>query len=273
MKKLLLTISVLVSFCVNAQDDKNYPEKFFPRKPVTQKLINDFADILTPEQEAALEYKLVKYDDSTSTQIAIVTLKTLKDSITGREYEDEEVALYIIEKWGVGQKDKHNGIVILVVKNDRKIRIEVGEGLEGAIPDSRASDIIEYDMKPNFRAENYYRGLDQATTSIFKAIGGEYKAPEGYAKRGGKKDGINIGKLIFGIIILFIILGMGGGGRGGGGFMSRRGYRGWLGPTIFGTGAGWGSSGGGWSGGGSGGGGFGGFGGGGGGGGGASGSW
>jgi uncharacterized protein len=275
MKKFLIFIALLFSFCAQAQI-----EDVLPAKPNPPRLVNDFAGILTPEQEEALERKLIAYDDSTSNQIAVVTLPTLIDK-KGVEYEDEEVALKILREWGVGQKNRNNGIVILVVKNERKIRIEVGYGLEGAVPDITANTIIESDITPNFKAGNFYRGLDEATTSIIQAAAGEYKAPEGYANR-GNKGGISLGKIIVGIIILFVILGMfgGGGGNRGGGYMSRRGSS-WIGPFILGnmlgrssgggwSGGGWGSGGGGWSGGG---GGFGGFGGGSGGGGGASGSW
>jgi uncharacterized protein len=271
MKKLLLIFALLVSVCVQAQI-----ENVLPAKPSPPRLVNDFANILTPEQEEALEHKLVEYDDSTSNQIAVVTLPTLIDK-RGVEYEDEEVALKILREWGVGQKNRNNGIVLLIVKSpddkEKKIRIEVGYGLEGAVPDITSKNIIENDIAPNFRGGNYYRGLDDATNSIIKAAAGEYKAPAGYADR-GKKKGISIGKIILAIIILIFILGgMGGGGNRGGGFMSRRGYRGFGGPIIF-PGS-FGSGGGGFGGGGfgGGGGGFGGFGGGGGGGGGASGSW
>jgi uncharacterized protein len=268
MKKLLFLIALVFSICAQAQI-----ENILPQKPTTPRLVNDFANVLTPEQEETLEHKLVAYDDSTSNQIAVFTLETLIDK-RGVEYEDEEVALKILREWGVGQKNRNNGIVVLIVKNERKIRIEVGYGLEGAVPDITAKNIIENDITPNFKAGNYYRGLDEATSSIIKAAAGEYKAPEGYANRGNKGKGISMGKIIVGMIILWAILGMfggrGGGGRGGG-FMSRRGYRGFGGPVIFPGGFGGGSFGGGGFGGG--GGGFGGFGGGGGGGGGASGSW
>ena len=271
MKKLLFIFLLLVSVCAQAQI-----ESLLPPKPTPPRLVNDFANILTPEQEEALERKLVAYDDSTSNQIAVVSLSTLIDQ-KGVEYEDEEVALKILREWGVGQKNRNNGIVLLIVKSaddrERKIRIEVGYGLEGAVPDITAKNIIENDIAPNFRAGNYYRGVDEATTSIIQAAAGEYKAPEGYADRGDKKKGISIGKIILVIIILIFLLGGMGGGNRGGGFMSRRGYRGFGGPVIFpgGFGSGGGGFGGGFGGGG--GGGFGGFGGGGGGGGGASGSW
>lgn len=261
MKKSALLIALLFSVCVFAQIDK-----VIPAKPNPPRLVNDFAGKLTPEQREALENKLVAYDDSTSNQIAVVTIKTTGD------YEIEEVALGILRKWGVGGS-KNNGIVILAATDDHKIWISTGYGLEGAVPDITAKTITDNDITPNFRQENYYRGFDEATNSIIKAAAGEYKAPEGY-RQGAKSKGTGFGKIIVGIIILFVILGMfGGGGSGGGGYTSRRGSS-WLGPMILGSmlgrGGGGGFGGGGFSGGG---GGFGGFGGGSGGGGGAGGSW
>lgn len=240
-------------------------DKVVPQRPMPARLVNDLAGVLTPEQEAALEQKLVAYDDSTSNQIAVITVATLGD------FAIEEVALQILRKWGVGNKEKDNGIVILAAIQDRKINIQTGYGMEGVVPDAIASTIIQNDIVPAFRTGNYYRGFDEATTEIFRAAAGEYQAPAGYADRGAKgRGGISLGKIIVAIVVLSIIFGMfGGGGGRGGGYMSRRGYRGFGGPIIFP--GGFGGGGGGWSGGG--GGGFGGFGGGGGGGGGASGSW
>jgi uncharacterized protein len=258
MKRILLITSILISFCAFSQGIK----KVVPSRPSPPRLVNDFANVLTPEQEHALEQKLVAYDDSTSTQIAVVTMRTTSD------YPIEDVGLEILRQWGVGNKEKDNGIVILAAIEDRDITIRTGYGMEGAVPDITAKNIIENDIVPQFREENYYRGFDLATSSIFRAAAGEYTAPEGYAERGRSGGGISMGKIILGIVILWFILGMfGGGGRGG--MMSRRGYRRWGGGPIILPG---GFGGGGWSGGG-GGGGFGGFGGGGGGGGGASGSW
>jgi len=261
MKKLSLIIFLFFSVCCFAQIDK-----VIPARPNPPKLVNDLANVLTIEQVDALERKLVAYDDSTSNQVVVVTTQSLGD------YAIDEVALGILRKWGVGTKEKDNGIVILAAIADRKMWIATGYGLEGAIPDITAQSIIDHDILPNFRGGNYYRGFDDATTSIIKAAAGEYKAPEGYSQRGRGGSGISMGKIVVAMIILFFILNMFGGGGRGGGFMSRRGYRGFGGPVIFPGGfggGGWGSSGGG----GFGGGGFGGFGGGGGGGGGAGGSW
>ena len=253
LKKILFIISCLFFvFCANAQI-----EKVIPAKPSPARLVNDFTNTLTNEQKNALESKLVAFDDSTSNQIVIVVLNTTND------YPIEDVALRILRDWGVGNKKTNNGIVLLVAKEDRNVRIEVGYGLEGAIPDITAGQIIDREILPNFKDGNFYRGLDEATTAIFLAAKGEYTAPEGYGKKSGR---INLLKIVIVLFVLIFLFGsMNNGGKGG--MMSRRGYRGWLGPTYTGSGGGW-SGGGGF-----GGGGFGGFGGGGGGGGGASGSW
>lgn len=275
MKKLALVISLLFSVCAFAQINQ-----VVPKRPTPPRLVNDFAHLLTQDQIDALERKLVAYDDSTSNQIAIVLLPTI--TANSDEYPIEEVALKILRDWGVGNQKNNNGIVLLAAMQERKLRIEVGYGLEGVVPDITAKTIIENDLRPNFRNGDYYRGLDAAINSIMEAARGEYQAPEGYRDRGKEGPGKGLGKIIVGIIILFVILSMfGGGGNKGGGYMSRKGS-GWLGPLILGdmlgrasrgggwSGGGWSGGGGGWSGGG---GGFGGFGGGSGGGGGASGGW
>lgn len=258
MKRLLVIFVLFTSVFASAQI-----ENVIPKRPNPPKLVNDYTNTLTPEQAQALEQKLVAYDDSTSSQIAVVMMKTLSD------YPIEQVALGIIRGWGVGGKEHSNGVVLLVAKDDHKIRIEVGYGLEGAITDVTSKDIIENDLTPNFKEGNFYRGLDDATDDLIKAAAGEYKAPAGHNQKG---KGFPIGGIIFFIIMLSIFLGSRG-GRGGGGMISRRGFgnfgAGWLIGSMLGGGGG--SGGGGWSGGG--GGGFGGFGGGGGGGGGASGGW
>lgn len=257
MKKLLLLPILFLSVCVFAQIDNYMPKK---QNPV--KLVTDITNTLTSEQVQALEKKLVAYDDSTSNQIAVVIIPTTGD------YDIADVALKILRDWGVGNKTTNNGVVLLVAKEDRKVRIETGYGLEGAIPDMIAASIIDNSITPNFKEGNYYRGLDAGTDAIIKAAAGEYKAPVGYSNR--KKKGPGIGSIIF-ILIILVVIFSGAGGGGNGGYVSRRGYRGWWLPTTGGWTGGGGGSGGGWSGGG--GGGFGGFGGGSGGGGGASGSW
>jgi uncharacterized protein len=272
MKKLALIISLLFSICAFSQ-----VEKYIPNAPNPPRLVNDFSKdgLLTEDQKAYLEQKLDRYDDSTSNQIAIVIV----DDLHG--YDAVEYAVALGRKWGVGGSKFNNGIVILVStgggEGRRDAFIATGYGLEGAIPDITAGQILDNELIPNLKSANYYQGFDQTTDALIKAAAGEYKAPTGYHNK-GKSAGKSIGKIIVGIIVLIVILSMFGGRGGGGGYMSRRGS-GWLGPFILGEmlgsagrGSGWSGGGGGWSGGG-GGGGFGGFGGGGFGGGGAGGNW
>ncbi|ULQ52862.1 TPM domain-containing protein [Flavihumibacter fluvii] len=266
MKRIIvLFLTLVITLSVTAQ-------RVLP-KPNPPRLVNDAANLLTPDQAATLESKLVAYDDSTSNQIVVVTVTTL-NGLDPNEYATELGRL-----WGVGGSEHNNGVVVLIStgtgaeSEGRKVYISAGYGLEGALPDIILKQIVESEMVPNLKAGNYYRAVDEATSALIRAAAGEYKAPAGYNKR-GKQKGIPAG-LIFFIIILVIVIMSRRGGGGGGGMMSRRGFRGWNSgpPIIFFPGGGGGSSGGGgWSGGG-GGGGFGGFGGGGFGGGGAGGNW
>jgi uncharacterized protein len=239
-----------------------------PPAPNPPKLVNDLAGVLSASEVQQLEAHLLSYNDTTSNQVAVVLIKTLDG------YPIEEYANKLLREWGIGNKDKNNGVLILAAMDDRAIRIEVGYGLEGAIPDIIANHIIEEDIKPNFRSGDYYEGLKAAADHIIDAAKGEYKGTPNRRRSSGR-GGLPIGLIIFAIIMIIVFSGRNRGG--GGGFMSRRGS-GWLGPLILGSMLGRGSSGGGWGGGGGGGwsgggGGFGGFGGGSSGGGGASGSW
>ena len=262
MKKIFIIIGLLFSVSAFTQIEKVLPNQKNPPR-----LYNDFTksgNFLTNEQAQALENKLVAYNDSTSSQVAIVVVESLNN------YEANEYATALGRKWGIGGKEFNNGILILISTGggdgDRDAYIAVGYGLEGAIPDMTAAYIVDHEIIENFKQGNYYRGLDEAVDAIIKAAAGEYTAPQGY----GKRRGLSPGKIFLLVIIIWIVLGIfGRGGGKGGGYASRRGYRGFWGPTLGGGLGGFG--GGGWSGGG--GGGFGGFGGGSFGGGGAGGKW
>ena len=232
-------------------------------KPNPPQLVNDIAGILSASEKQALENKLVLVDDSSSNQIAVVILPTLDG------YPIEEYATKLFRDWGIGNKKTNNGVLLLVAINDRKIRIEVGYGLEGAIPDITANSIINNDIKPAFKAGAYFEGIDKATDDIAKAAMGEYKVAR------AKKQKDSGGQIILFIFILIIIVSIvghkGGGGSniGGGGFSDIA--TGMLLGSLLNGGSrrgDWGGGGGGF-----GGGGFGGFGGGSSGGGGASGGW
>jgi uncharacterized protein len=262
MKKLLLIFLLLFAKQVFAQ-------KIFD-KPNPPQGVNDFGHFLEPFQKDALEQKVRNYNDSTSSAIVIVTVPDLQG------YDIAEVSLKYLREWGIGTKEKNNGVLILVSKAEKKARIETGSGMEGVLPDILAKQIIDQRMIPYFKENDYYRGFDNAIDAVIQAAAGEYKA-DPTAKKGG---GPSVKTIIFLVIIFFVIVSfLRGGGGGGGSYMSRRGSSSlgglpWFiaGNLLGGGGRGGGGFGGGGFGGG-GGGGFGGFGGGGGGGGGASGGW
>ena len=260
MKRLLYFL-LFISFTINLSAQQVLP------KPNPPRLVVDEAGLLSVDQQGSLEQKLVAFDDSTSNQIAVVIIKDLN------EVPIEDYAVKLFRDWGIGNA-KNNGVLLLISKNDRKFRIEVGYGLEGAITDLQTNNILENDLTPNFKNGDYYRGIDETINSLEAAAVGEYKVQR--QRNDDDNDGgggSNIIGLIVIIIIIFFVIGRGRGGGRGGGMMSRRGFNPWIIPALFPGGGSWGGGGGGGFGGGGGGGGFGGFGGGSSGGGGASGGW
>ncbi len=216
--------------------------------PLDNRRVHDDADVLSPSTEAYLEQSLRSFEDSTSNQIAILTFASLEgESI-------DQFGIRVADAWKLGTQTKDNGVILLIAVNDRKIRIEVGQGLEGPLPDAVCNRIIRNELAPSFRRGDYDGGVLSAVDAIRKAIKGEYK---GTGPRKSKR-GLPGGFIVLLIILFLIFRRRGGGGRGG---WSSRG--GWFlaGALLGGRGGG--------------GGGFGGFSGGGGsfGGGGSSGSW
>jgi uncharacterized protein len=261
---VFFTLILLVSgrSIINAQD--------FPDKPVPPRLVNDFAGLLSEGEANSLEHKLVVFNDSTSTQIAIVIVKDLHG------YAKADYAQRLGEKWGIGQKGRNNGILILVktktADSKGEVEIATGYGAEGAVPDLLSSDIVNNDILPSFRLNNYYGGLDKATSTLMALIKGEYTADQ-YAKKNKKNAGKNAPVAIF-IIVIIIAMIVRNSGKSNHSNISSSGLPFWmlLGMMNSGSNSHNGSWGG-FSGGGGGGGGFGGFGGGSFGGGGAGGSW
>jgi len=190
---LLLLISLL-SFR-NAQQD-------FPEKPVPPQLVNDFAGMLSDQEVNALERKLVAFNDSSSTQIAIVTVTDLHG------YNKADYAQRLAEKWGIGQQGLDNGVLILVkpktTESSRgEVQIVQGYGLEGVIPDIVCGQIVDNEILPAFRNEQYYEGLDKATDVLMALARGEFPADQ-YGK--GKGGNSGIGAIIFIIILAIIIM-------------------------------------------------------------------
>lgn len=228
----------------------------FPAQPNPPRLVNDFAGVLSAAEQQSLERKLVAYDDSTSTQIAIVIIESLEGAEVG------SYAAELGEKWGVGGKQNHNGVMILMAKSERKITIRTGYGVEEKLGAIITDRIIKGTLVPNFKQGNFYAGFDEATDEIMARLSGMYVNDK---KR--DRDGIPIWVIFLIIFTIFFILPIIFRNKGGTTY-SRRGLNTWGGGLGGFGGGSWG--GGGRS---SGGGGFGGFGGGGFSGGGSSGSW
>lgn len=255
MKKTLLTLIILAGF------SSSFAQNVLP-KPNPPRLVNDAAGVLSSEQVAILEQKLVALDDSTSNQIAVVLIKSLDGAAI------EEYAVKLFREWGIGNAKTNNGVLILASIEDRKLWIEVGYGLEGAIPDITASSIYRNEMVPAFKEQNYYRGIDNAINALAKAAVGEYKVKREKKPNGGS----SMATFLF-ILFVVILIVVGGGSNRGGGMMSRRGVGNIAEAILWSSLLGGNRSSGGGFGGGGDSGGFGGFGGGSSGGGGAGGSW
>lgn len=130
----------------------------------------DSANILSNNEKIELTTLLENHEKETSNQVVIVTLFSLN------EYDIADYGYQLGRHWGIGQKDKNNGVLLIVSMEEKKIRIEVGYGLEGALTDKTAHEIIEYIIKPKFRQSNFYEGISSGTQAIIKAIKGEYTA-------------------------------------------------------------------------------------------------
>ncbi len=129
--------------------------------------VNDYAGVLSTDQKQLLENKLGEFEKQSSHEITVIIIKDLQgDTI-------ENFAENLFQEWGVGKKGSDNGVMILIAKDDRKMRIEVGYGLEGALTDAQASWIFNQIMKPAFQADNFYQGIDGAVDKIISATQGE----------------------------------------------------------------------------------------------------
>lgn len=173
-----------------------YSQGDFPPRPEPPRLVNDLSNTLTASEVSALEQKLVAYSDSTSTQISIVLLGSVGP------YDISDYTFQLGEQWGIGQKDRDNGMLILAAMEDREVFIATGYGLEGAVPDAVARRIVDNVIVPAFRSESYYEGLNQATDMVIKLAEGEYEADE-VATKGNNRGAIFF--LLFFIFIFFVL--------------------------------------------------------------------
>ncbi len=191
----LLLLLLVVTFAYRVYAD-------IPPRPSPPRLVNDLADILTDQQENTLERKLVTFNDTTSNQITVVTVPSLDG------YDPNMYAVEIGLQWQVGQKEFDNGVVVLVKPkygNERgRVAIQAGYGLEPVITDIVSKRIIENEMIPEFKNNNYYKGIDRATNILMKLASGEISSKD-YVKGGGATPFLSALPFLIFIIIFFLI--------------------------------------------------------------------
>lgn len=169
MKKLFSILSImLIVLQLSAQD--------FPKRPNKDHLVNDFADVLSPQEEQSLERKLVNYFAQTSTQISIVTVEDLQG------YDISDYAFGLGEAWGIGNAKFDNGILLLMKpktnSSNGQVTVAVGYGLEGAVPDITARQVVDYELIPYFKQGDIYGGFNQATNVLISLTQGEFNAQQ-----------------------------------------------------------------------------------------------
>lgn len=194
VKRLTVLLFLLISFGLSAQD-------CMPAKPTTPRLVNDFAKVLDANQVQALERRLVAFNDSTSTQIAVVTVNDLCGNDAGA------FAFELGEKWGLGDARFDNGIVLLfkpkTADSKGQVFIATGYGLEGVLPDAIGKRIVEKEMIPMFKQGAIAQGIFKGTETIIDIVGGEYSAAA-YQKGTTKK--VSVFPFLFVLFIIFIFI-------------------------------------------------------------------
>lgn len=167
---LFAALVLFLAQLLPAQSDNDV----FPAKPEPAVYVHDYSNWLAPGEKAALEQKLRTYWDSTSTQIVVMIRPDLGD------YDKASYAFELGNRWGIGRKDKNNGVVMLIKSEppDRGIFIATGYGTEGALPDITAGRIIRNTIGPYFRQQQYYQGIDAGLNDIIKALAGEFTTDE-----------------------------------------------------------------------------------------------
>jgi uncharacterized protein len=207
----------------------------------------DNANLISAQLEATLTAQLAEHENATTNQIVIATLPDLQG------YTIEEYGYQLGRHWAIGQKDKNNGVLLIVAKQERKVRIEVGYGLEGTLTDALAANIIHTVILPEFKRGNFESGVSAGVAAIISVVSGEYTPPQEHDKKAISPLFV---MFIFGFLLLGIILPalLAGGPRGyrnrydgfGGGFGGGFGRGGGGGFSGGGGGFGGGGASGGW---------------------------
>jgi uncharacterized protein len=232
--ELLIVIAIIATFVFLISGIVNYFSAA-GKVPELKGVVNDYANVIPDATEKQLEQTLLTQEAETSNQIVVLTVKSLGGK-TPEEFAEE-----VFTTWELGEAEKDNGVLILNATSERKIRIEVGHGLEGALTDSLAAQIIRDEITPRFKENDFAGGFVAGTDAVILAIKGEYVAKAG-AGAGGEIPLWGIILIIF-IILIIMIVGGGVSGSGGSNYSSSSGS--WGGGSGGGYSGGGGGTGGG----------------------------
>lgn len=177
MRKLLFVVFVLLSHVMLAQRYSS----FIKDLPKPARVVNDFGGFLTATQKSALEKELIAYRKKSGNAIVIITLSTLTDNKTGTTWSVEETALQYFAKWGIGDKIKNNGVLLLLSKEPRRIRITTGTGVENVLTDNECQRIIDETIVPNFKSGQIYAGLKEGVDDIKTTLEGNAQVADDWA--------------------------------------------------------------------------------------------
>lgn len=191
LKSAVILLTIFMSSFSVADD--------FPAVPSPFRYVNDYTHTLSTQEVQFLEHKLRQYSSATSSQIAVVMMGSVG------QYAISDYAFQLGDKWGIGRKKLDNGVLLLVAKDDRKVFIATGRGLEGALPDALLSQIIRKVILPNFRSGNYGKGINQALDHIIAASQNEYGALPTDANEAGVDDYVPF--IMICLFILFVLFG------------------------------------------------------------------
>ncbi|MCD6332192.1 MAG: TPM domain-containing protein [Bacteroidales bacterium] len=196
-KNIPLLLILFITAFLNPLSAQDLPDPMSPPR-----LVNDFAKVLPADQAALLEQKLFEFNNQTSTQIYVVTVSDLHG------YEKADYTTRLAEKWGVGQKGKDNGIMMLIkpktAREKGEIFIAVGYGLEGVVPDAVTNRIIRNEILPAFKNGDYFTGINQGINTLMKLTAGEFTADE-YLKETGRSPASRVGGLVFFVFLMLML--------------------------------------------------------------------
>lgn len=194
MERLKFLVSNVFMLLIIASVQYTYAQFEIPPKPDFQTSVYDYINLFSSTEKNNLEQNLIRYSDTTSTQIVVAIISSAEG-----EYINYLGAQWG-EKWGIGQEKEDNGILILLAKDDRKIGINTGKGVEHLLTDALSKRIIDREIIPYFRQGDYYGGLNRGTEAIFEVLNGEYQGT-----RQSNSTDFPIGLFIV-MILIFILL-------------------------------------------------------------------